>query len=76
MVREPARVAALVNAALIATVNLVAYLLEWAGDTVVLVNIVVAAWVAVAGELVRARVATEASIARHDLVLAERLFPD
>jgi hypothetical protein len=37
-----------INSAVIATVNLVGYLAEWAAEMIVLVNLVTAAWVLVA----------------------------
>lgn len=50
---EPVAFSALVTAALIATVNLVAWLFEWSETVTQLVNICVAAWVLVAAAVVR-----------------------
>ena len=53
---EPVRLAGLVLAFCTALINLVAFVLDWSGEVVSLVNIVVAAAIAVVAEVVRMRV--------------------
>ena len=53
---EPARIVALGTAATAATVNVLALVLHWGPDLTAGLNIALAGWIAVAGEIVRARV--------------------
>lgn len=53
---EPVRILSLVNAALGATVGLLAILFEWAPELTGALLLAFGGWVAVAGELMRARV--------------------
>ena len=53
---EPARLVAIVTAAVLATVNLLALVFNWSADLTAAVNGVMAAWIVVAGELVRSKV--------------------
>lgn len=54
---EPVRLIALLNTAIVVTVNLFALILGWSEGLVTALNIVIAAWIAFGGELVRMRVA-------------------
>lgn len=53
---EPVRLVSLLNAALAATVGILAILFEWAPELIGGLTVALGAWVAVAGELMRSRV--------------------
>lgn len=53
---EPVQLSGLINAALLATINLLGLILNWDVAVVAGLNLVVGAWVLVAMRLVRARV--------------------
>ena len=56
MTIEPARLVALLTAAVGATVNVLALIFDWSGELVAGLNIALAAWIALAGEFVRSQV--------------------
>jgi hypothetical protein len=60
---EPVRLVALLTAAVTVTFNLVGLVLDWAPELLAAVNIAAGAWIAVAGEIVRARVTPNQSVA-------------
>jgi hypothetical protein len=73
--REPSRILAAVNAAVTATLALVALVTGMSDELRLALDVCLAAWLVVAGELVRRRVAPEASVEKHDLRVAEALWP-
>lgn len=70
---EPVTLSAAITAALLATVNLLAYLLDWSDTATQLVNICVAAWVLVASMVVRQMVTPTSNVAltNNDVALIE-----
>lgn len=56
MPTEPARIVALLTAAMIATINVLALVLSWSSDLTAGLNLAMTAWVALAGEYVRSKV--------------------
>jgi len=53
---EPVSVTTLLTAAVVATINAVAIILEWSADLTAGLNLAAAAWVAVLGFFLRSRV--------------------
>jgi len=53
---EPVSVTTLLTAAVVATINVLAIILDWSGDVTAGLNIAAAAWVAVLGYFLRGRV--------------------
>jgi hypothetical protein len=70
---EPVSIVAALNAALIATVNLIAYLGDWSDTATQLVNIAIAAWVVTISMIVRREVTPNANVAltKSDVELLE-----
>jgi len=60
---EPARLVALLTAAAAATVNLLGLLFDWSGDVIAGVNLAIAAWILVGGEIVRSKVTPNGNVA-------------
>lgn len=53
---EPVRLWALINAALLATLNVLALVFKWGPELLAGLNLAVGAWVAAIGEYVRSKV--------------------
>ena len=60
---EPSRLVALVTAASAATINLFGLLFNWSGEVIAGINLPIAAWILVAGEIVRSKVTPNGNVA-------------
>lgn len=71
---EPSRLLALITAAVTATVGLLALLFSWPEEVVAGLVIVLGAWIAVLGEIVRSKVTptdqVKLTVAEHQALLA------
>jgi len=70
---EPVTLAAALNAALVATVNLLAIIFNWEADVIAGLNLVLGAWIAVVAFFVRQRVTPtqEVALTKDDVYLIE-----
>lgn len=60
--KEPVRLTTAATAAAVATINVLAVVLDWSGDLVAGLNVAVAAWVGVLGIWIRSKVTPVASM--------------
>jgi|SRR5215207_4418498 len=64
MDNEPVRIVQYASAAVAATLNVLALIFGWPGETVASLNLAFSAWLVFAGELIRSRVWATASVDR------------
>lgn len=60
--KEPVRLTTAATAAAVATINVLAVMLDWSGELVAGFNVAVAAWVGVLGVWIRSKVTPVASM--------------